>query len=48
MSRNSSIPVSDETRRRIKACKRAGETYDDLLTRMADHYEPPARPEGMP
>ncbi|WP_438266569.1 DUF7557 family protein [Haloarchaeobius litoreus] len=34
------IPVSKDTRKRVKACKRAGEHYDDLLQKMVNQYEP--------
>lgn len=37
---NSSVPVSGETRRLVKSQKRAGQTYDELLRRMAEQYEP--------
>lgn len=37
---HSSIPVSDETRRLVKSQKRAGQTYDELLRRMVEQYEP--------
>lgn len=34
------IPVAVETRERVKNLKRGGETYDDLLRKMADQYDP--------
>jgi hypothetical protein len=34
-----SIPVRPETRDRVKSLKRGGEAYDELLRRLADHYE---------
>jgi len=33
------IPVQDDTRERIKALKRGGESYDELLTRMLENYD---------
>jgi hypothetical protein len=35
-----SIPCSEEVRRRVKAEKRGGETYDELLQKMVEQYEP--------
>lgn len=35
------IPCSVSTRDKIRGLKRGGETYDELLERMADQYEPP-------
>jgi hypothetical protein len=37
-----SIPVSKDTRKKVKACKRSGEHYDDLLQKMVDQYDPDA------
>lgn len=34
------IAVSSETRDLVKALKRGGETYDDLLQKMAEEYDP--------
>jgi hypothetical protein len=35
------IPCSTETREKyLKPLKRGGETYDDLLRKMAEQYEP--------
>ncbi len=36
----SRIPVSRSTRDLVKAQKRGGETYDDLLQRMVEQYDP--------
>lgn len=36
----SRIPVSRETRKRLKQKKRGGETYDSLLQKMAEVYNP--------
>lgn len=36
---NSSVPCSEETRDKIRSLKRGGETYDDLLGKMAEVYE---------
>jgi len=36
------IAVSKTTRNLVRAQKRAGETYDQLLRKMADQYEPKA------
>lgn len=35
-----SIKVSRETRDRVKRLKRAGESYDELLQKMANQYDP--------
>lgn len=34
------IPCSQRTRRLVKAQKRGGESYDELLRKMAKQYEP--------
>ena len=34
------LPVEFETRDRVKALKRGGESYDDLLRKMAEQYDP--------
>lgn len=34
------IYCSTETRDRVRGLKRGGETYDQLLRRMADQYDP--------
>jgi hypothetical protein len=34
------IAVSTETRDLVRSQKRAGETYDQLLQKMADQYDP--------
>lgn len=34
------LPVYIETRSKIKAAKRGGETYDDVLNRMLEQYDP--------
>lgn len=34
------IAVSTRTRDLVRSQKRAGETYDQLLRKMADQYEP--------
>ncbi len=36
----SSIPCREETHERVKALKRGGETWDSLLNKMADQYDP--------
>lgn len=36
------IYCSTETRDRVRELKRGGETYDRLLGRMADQYDPDA------
>jgi glucan phosphoethanolaminetransferase (alkaline phosphatase superfamily) len=40
MTYDSRIPVSKQTQERIKAQKRGGETYDELLRQMVEQYEP--------
>lgn len=36
------IPVKTGTRDAVQALKRGGESYDELLTKMAEQYEPDA------
>ena len=36
---------SQETKKRIRNLKRGGETFDALLTRMAEQYDPSEVPE---
>lgn len=36
----SRIPCSRETRKRLLASKRGGETYDELLNKMLEQYDP--------
>lgn len=36
------IPCSQDTRRAVKAQKRGGESYDELLRKMVKQYEPEA------
>lgn len=40
MTTDTRIPVSHATRELIKAQKRGGETYDDLLRSMVAQYDP--------
>lgn len=41
------IPCSRETRRLVKAQKRGGESYDSLLRKMVEQYDPVgSTPEG--
>jgi len=37
---DSRIPCTTETRKLVKAQKRGGESYDDLLQKMVDQYDP--------
>ncbi|AHG05426.1 hypothetical protein HALDL1_16575 [Halobacterium sp. DL1] len=37
---NARIAVSTETRNLVRSLKRGGETYDQVLQRMADQYDP--------
>jgi hypothetical protein len=41
-NRHSSIPVTGETRQLVKRQKRGGESYDSLLRKMVDQYDPGA------
>ena len=41
-NRPSSIPVTGETRQLVKRQKRGGESYDSLLRKMVDQYDPGA------
>jgi len=34
------LPCSDEVRRRVRAKKRGGESYDSVLRKMLDQYDP--------
>ena len=36
----SRIPCTTETRERIKALKRGGETYEEVLRKMIGQYDP--------
>ena len=38
--RKTRIPVQTETRELVKAQKRGGQTYDELLRAMVDQYDP--------
>jgi|AntRauTorcE11898_2_1112593.scaffolds.fasta_scaffold06305_2 hypothetical protein len=40
MTTDTRIPVSRATRELVKAQKRGGETYDDLLRNMVTQYDP--------
>lgn len=40
MKASTRIPVTNATRELVKEQKRGGETYDDLLRRMVDQYDP--------
>jgi hypothetical protein len=37
---NDRVPCSSETKQRIKAAKRGGETYDELFRKMLKQYDP--------
>jgi hypothetical protein len=37
---DSRIPCTTETRKLVKAQKRGGESYDDLLQKMVEQYDP--------
>lgn len=37
---SSRIPCTTETRERIKALKRGGDTYEDVLRKMIGQYDP--------
>lgn len=38
--KNTKLPCAEETREAVRAQKRGGETYDELLRKMADAYDP--------
>jgi hypothetical protein len=40
------VPCSTETRDRLRAAKRGGDTYDDLFRKMLEQYDPAAAHEG--
>lgn len=46
MTTNSRIPVSKTTRDLVKAQKRGGESYDELLQKMVDQYTPTTGQSG--
>lgn len=37
---NDRVPCSSETKTRLRASKRGGETYDELLQKMLEQYDP--------
>jgi len=37
---DSRIPCTTKTRKLVKAQKRGGESYDDLLQKMVEQYDP--------
>lgn len=39
------VPCSNETRDRLKAAKRGGENYNQLLRKMLEQYDPQAAHE---
>lgn len=41
-----SIKLSPAVRDRVRNLKRGGESYDELLTKMADQYDPEAAHNG--
>ena len=48
MSSDSTIPCSTATRLKVRALKRAGESYDELLQKMTDQYDPKAAGDDAP
>lgn len=40
------IKIRPETRNRVRDLKRGGESYDELLQKMASQYDPAAAREG--
>lgn len=42
------ISCSAETRDIVKSLKRGGESYDELLRKMAAQYDPAAAPDDAP
>lgn len=45
-SQLANIKIDPSTRDRVKSLKRGGDTYDDVLQKMADQYNPDAAHEG--
>lgn len=45
-SQVTSIPVTPNTRDQVRRLKRGGETWDELVRRMADQYDPDPETEG--
>lgn len=37
---HTTLPWSPETLAKIRSLKRGGQTYDELLSKMAEQYEP--------
>jgi tRNA uridine 5-carbamoylmethylation protein Kti12 len=48
MEQPTCIKITTETRNRVRSLKRGQETYDDLLDRMAEQYDPPEPGEAEP
>jgi len=49
MSEKTTLPVQKDTRENIlRPLKRGGETYDDLLRKMAAQYDPDTADVGVP
>jgi len=46
MSKLANIKVQPDTRDMVRSLKRGGDTYDDVLQKMADQYDPDAAAEG--
>lgn len=42
------LPVSQDTRREVKSLKRKGQTYDSLIRAMAAQYDPDAADVEVP
>lgn len=40
MNATSRIPVTEQTRKLVKAQKVGGQTYDELLRQMVEQYDP--------
>lgn len=34
------VPCSRDTREQLRACKRGGESFDDLFQKMVEQYDP--------
>ena len=48
MTSDSTIPVSTATRLKAKALKRGGESYDDVINKALDQYEPDTVEDDAP
>lgn len=46
MTTGTRVPCSIDTRDRLRAAKRGGDTYDDLFRKMLEQYDPSEAHQG--